>query len=82
MHRRTKELKELNLAAKVMMLFSEVLQRDRKRVVLFVIFVESFASESEASGGDWVFVFGELVEYLEVDFGWKGCEGGSVVWKD
>ena len=61
------------------MFFCKVLERDRKRVVLFVIFVEGFASEPEASGGDWVFVFGELVEDLEMDFGWKGCEGGFVV---
>jgi hypothetical protein len=57
-------LKELNLASKVMMLFGEVLQRERKRVILFVEFVEGFAGEAEASGGDWVFAVGELVEDL------------------
>jgi hypothetical protein len=57
-------LKELKLASKVMMFFCKVLERDRKRVVLFVELVEGFAGETKTGGGDWVFVVGELVEYL------------------
>jgi hypothetical protein len=57
-------LKELKLASKVMMFFCKALERDRKRVVLFVELVEGFAGEAETGGGDRVFFVGELVEYL------------------
>jgi hypothetical protein len=68
-------LKELNLASKLRMLFGKVLERDRKRVVILVELVEGFASEAETGRGDWVFVVRELVEDLEVDFGWERCKG-------
>jgi len=46
------------------MFLGKVLERDRKRVVLLVTFVEGFAGETETGGGDGVFVVGELVEDL------------------
>jgi hypothetical protein len=63
------------------MLFRKELERERKRVVLFVKSVEGFAGEAEAGGCDWVFVVGKLVEDLDVYFWWKSCEGELVVWK-
>jgi hypothetical protein len=46
------------------MLFREVLQWNRKRVMFFVEFVEGFAGEAKTGRGDGVFVVGELVEDL------------------